>query len=330
MKRILSIVGTRPQIIKLNMIEKNLWKYPELEHAYIYTGQHYSEELKDKMFKLFKLTDPVAELLIGETSEGDKNVQNSYIKQMSLLLKAWNPDMVLIYGDCNTSWLGAEAAMNLNIPIAHIEAGARCGDWSVPEERNRILIDKVSLLLFCATQSCVDNLSKEGITQGVFNTGDIMYDSYLYYQSYWDNIEVPNGFKFDALLTIHREENNNKTEIEKIFKTLEEKKQSIYFPCHPKVRKTITDSSIRVPKNINMSESIDYAHLQYILRKVKTVYTDSGGLTREAFFANKEIVVLRYKWEWQEIAKLDLNTNNPFGDGRASVRMLDRIMSYGS
>ncbi len=220
-------------------------------------------------------------------------------------MAARKPDMVLVYGDTNSTMAGALAASKLHIPVAHIEAGMRSFDRRIPEEINRIVTDHVSDLLFCTTQEPADNLKKEGLgDRHIAVTGDVMYDAFLYYQR--SVRAVPNiSYSKDGfyLATIHRQENTDSTEnlqqIVSSFQTLA-KGKAVLLPLHPRTKKMLEVSNIDTT-GITLLPPLGYFEMLHLLQNCAMVLTDSGGLQREAYYAGKPCVILRDVTEWKEI-----------------------------
>ena len=304
------------------MIVKALWTYPQIEHKILWSGQHYSEGLSSLFFKSLSLPKPDLIMDIGSESQGKVLIQHENIKHMADAIESVTPDIVMVYGDCNTTWLGAEAAYFMNIPVAHIEAGCRCGDERMLEEKNRILTDRISKYLFCPTPHCVDNLKKEGM-EGEY-VGDLMLDPFLYSQSIIDKVDMSKYPLYDVLLTLHRAESSSLEQIIAILGDLGDKK--VFWPVHPRNQKFVDRLDKQGYSNVTFSQPIDYFELLAILRKVTEVWTDSGGVTREAYFSGKPVKVLRKLYEWSELA--DNPSPNPCGDGRAAQKIL-KILTNG-
>lgn len=313
---ILSVVGTRPQAIKLNMIVKNLPLYPEITHKYCWTGQHYDDNMSKLFFDTLQLPNPDVHLGIGRNSMSGLPNQASHhghYKTMTDIIQTEKPDVVMVYGDCNSTWLAAESAYMLSVPVAHVESGCRSGENTL-EEKNRILTDRISEYNFAPTITCYNNLECERVP--AYLVGDVMYDSYLYYQERISNI-VP-VIDAQILLTIHRPDNDYPEYIESVFSDLAHDGRKVFFPAHPRIEKTMKDCSIEVPENIEITAPIDYFGTQVLLRIVEEVWTDSGGLEREAYFAGKKTNSLRIVSEWTN----DIEHKNSFGDGKAARKIL--------
>ena len=314
--KLLSVIGTRPQSIKMNMILKSLWLFPEIQHKYVWTGQHYDENMSQLFIDTLGMPNPDICLGIGRNKYAElpnQASQHSYYRTMTEILIAEQPDVVMVYGDCNSTWLAAESAYMLSIPVAHIEAGCRSGEDTL-EEKNRILTDRISTYNFAPTITCYNNLERERVNAHL--VGDVMYDSYLYYQEKISSITPV--IDVEILLTIHRPDNDDIEYIESIFSELAHDGRKVFFPVHPRIDKTMKDCSIEVPDNIETAGPIDYFGTQVLLRVVDEVWTDSGGLEREAYFANKKTNSLRIVSEWTN----DIENRHSFGDGKAARRIL--------
>ncbi|MFW6390108.1 MAG: non-hydrolyzing UDP-N-acetylglucosamine 2-epimerase, partial [Halanaerobiales bacterium] len=234
------------------------------------------------------------------------------------------PDYVIVYGDTNSTLAAALAASKLNISLINIESGLRSFDKKMPEEKNRIITDHLSSILFCPTQNAVKNLQNEGIKEGVYNVGDIMYDLFLKYKKvalYKSkileklNLEKENYY----LATIHRAENtDNKNKLSIILKTLNILDKKVLFPAHPRTINKIKAYNLQINsyKNISFIESVGYLDMLKLLINCQKVLTDSGGLQKEAYFASKPCITLRNSTEWLETLTdnwnilVDINTES--------------------
>lgn len=316
--KLLSVVGTRPQIIKLNMIIKNLWLYPGIQHRYVWTGQHYDNCMSQVFLDTLQIPNPDICLGIGRSIEfsglPNQARQHNHYANMTQVLLSEKPDVVMVYGDCNSTWLAAEAAYMLDIPVAHVEAGCRSGEDTL-EEKNRILTDRISTYNFAPTLTCHNNLDEERLPS--FLVGDVMYDSFLYYRETISKI-LP-IVDAQILLTIHRQEHDYYEYILSVFSCLAHDGRKVFFPAHPRIEKTMLENSQEVPDNIIISGPIDYIGTQIMLRVVEEVWTDSGGLEREAYFAGIKTNPLRGRTEWTN----DIKEGNSFGDGKAAGRILE-------
>lgn len=238
------------------------------------------------------------------------------IERIEEIILQEKPEGVLVYGDTNSTLAGALAASKLHIPVFHVEAGLRSYNKLMPEEQNRVLTDHISDLLLCPTQTAVENLKKEGVVNGVYNTGDIMYDAVLrniniskdkYSKGQWvEELEKENGEAIDFrekeyyLSTIHRAENTDESEkLRIIFSAFNELDMPVLLPLHPRTRKIIKDLNICL-HNIKIIEPVGYLLMLYLTSNGKMVVTDSGGLQKEAYFLDTPCTTLRDQTEWVE------------------------------
>jgi UDP-GlcNAc3NAcA epimerase len=307
-KRIVTIVGARPQFIKAAVLSREIQKHPTIiEEILIHTGQHFDKTMSDVFFDELKLPKPKYFLNIHSKSHGQMT-GNMLIEIEKVLLQE-KPDMVLVYGDTNSTLAGALAASKLHVPVAHVEAGLRSFNKNMPEEINRVLTDHVSNILFCPTKQSVENLGTEGITSGIHYVGDVMYDATIFAKNYIShNYEkFCNRFNLDkgefALMTIHRQEstNNQKTFSEIIDYADQFAKKNclkILFSVHPRIRNLI--QAYKEKHNFCFLDPLSYFEMQYLLGKASCVITDSGGLQKEAYFYRVPCITLRSETEWIE------------------------------
>ncbi|MFI5185147.1 MAG: non-hydrolyzing UDP-N-acetylglucosamine 2-epimerase [Chitinophagales bacterium] len=300
--KIFSIVGARPQFIKLAPLSFCL---SDLHEEFIvHTGQHYDYAMSEKIFIDLGIRKPDIHLGIGSGSQAAQTGE-MMIKLESAMVEK-KPDLVIIFGDTNSTLAGAIAASKLNIPIVHIEAGLRSYNKNMPEEINRIVSDHVSKYLFAPTQTAVNILKREGLENVTFFTGDIMVDTMK------NNIQVALKksniiceLKLEDreynLLTLHRNYNVDKTDVLKHLLTqLGELKEKIIFPVHPRTKKMLGESSFSMPSNILITEPqgyLDFIRLEYSAKKI---ITDSGGIQKEAYILSKPCITLRTETEWVE------------------------------
>lgn len=313
-KRIVTIVGARPQFIKAAALSRELQRHSDIEEILIHTGQHFDKNMSDVFFDELEIPKPKYFLDIHSSSHGQMTGQ--MLSAIEDVLLQEKPNMVLVYGDTNSTLAGALAASKLDIPVAHVEAGLRSFNKKMPEEINRVLTDHISNLLFCPTKQAVTNLNAEGITSGVCHVGDIMYDATLFAKNYI----TKNAEKFDnrsglgsadfALMTIHRQESTND---EKTFYELmsyadqfsKKNNLQILFPVHPRIKKLV--QKYRKTPNFSFLEPLSYFETQYLLSKASSVLTDSGGLQKEAYFHRIPCITLRSETEWVETIEFGWN-----------------------
>lgn len=354
-KKIVTIVGARPQFIKLAPVSRVLReKFTEI---IVNTGQHYDHNMAGIFFEELKIPKPNYDLGIGSSSHGKQTgVMLDKIEELILLEK---PDAVLVYGDTNSTLAGALAASKLHIPLIHIEAGLRSFNKKMPEEINRVLTDHVSNLLFAPTESAVSNLKQENIVNHVYNVGDVMYDAVLYNihlaeESYeLSNFNLkPKGY---YLATIHRAENtDDKDRMIAIFESLASIDCEIALPLHPRTKHKLEGyglSSLLNSPNIKFMDPVSYLEMLILEKNALGIITDSGGVQKEAYFMKVPCFTLRPETEWIETVKvgwnylvdpfqnqlqqlLDFNytkayNDHLFGDGKASnkiVSLIDKVL----
>ena len=299
--KIFSIVGARPQFIKLAPLSSALSGMHE--EIIVHTGQHYDYAMSEKIFIDLDIREPDIHLEINAGST------TSQITQMMLMLDSamikFKPDLVIVFGDTNSTFAGAMVAAKLDIPIIHIEAGLRSYNRSMPEEINRIVTDHVSKYLFAPTETAVAILQKEGLGKNSFFTGDIMVDTIK------NNLEIALSkstiivdFKLENtafnLLTLHRNYNVDDTKIlEHILDELGQLDEKIIFPVHPRTKKMFSDN-YKVPTNIKMIDPQGYLDFISLENFAKRIITDSGGIQKEAFILKKPCITLRTETEWVE------------------------------
>jgi UDP-GlcNAc3NAcA epimerase len=299
--KIFSIVGARPQFIKLAPLSAALAGLHE--EVIVHTGQHYDYAMSEKIFEDLRIRKPDVhlEILPGSVT--------SQITQMMLMLDSAmiksKPDLVIVFGDTNSTFAGAMVAAKLNIPIVHIEAGLRSYNKAMPEEINRVVTDHVSKYLFAPTQTAVDILMKEGLAENSFFTGDIMVDSVknnlqiaLSKSTITEDLHLAN--EEYNLLTLHRNYNVDDTKVlEHLLNQLGELPEKIIFPVHPRTRKMLADT-YPVPKNITVTDPQGYLDFIALENSAKRIITDSGGIQKEAYILKKPCITLRTETEWVE------------------------------
>lgn len=321
--KILTIVGARPQFIKAAVVSRAIAKYNKeasdrenIEELLVHTGQHYDANMSDVFFQEMQIPKPSYHLGIGGGTHG--TMTGRMLEALEWLLVKEKPDLVMVYGDTNSTLAGALAAAKLHIPVAHVEAGLRSFNMNMPEEINRILTDRISNWLFCPTETAVRNLRNEGAEYWpeakVYNTGDVMYDAVLFYKE----LAVPGptvsavikeyGNSF-YLATLHRAENTDKfSNLQAIIKALDDisLKNPVVMPVHPRTLKKIKEAGIEF-SYIRMIEPVGYFDMLSLLKSCRGVFTDSGGLQKEAFFFKKPCITLREETEWLELVEHGFN-----------------------
>jgi len=357
--RIVVVVGTRPQIIKTAPIIQEALKQ-ELEIVIIHTGQHYDYRLSQIFFEEFELPESAVNLGVGSGSHAYQTGEIMLRLEKYLLRNAYS--LVLIPGDTNSALAGALTGVKIGIPVAHIEAGARCYDMKMAEEINRRLIDHCSKLLFAPTPNCKKNLERESVIGETYLTGDTMYDVFLKFKDRADSSDILERLELSdkeyGLLTLHRAENvDDPIRLGSVLKGIQEAKTEIIFPIHPRTANRLRESNIPLNQSkIKPIEPVGYIDMLKLLKHAKLVLTDSGGLQKEAFWSQTPCVTLRESTEWVETVEAGVNqiagadpdkiakamrnveekyesikkrfTPNPFGDGYAARRIVKAIESF--
>ncbi len=306
--RIVTIAGARPQFIKLSPLHREL-EALKVDHRIINTGQHYDYTMAGVFFKELGLPSPAADLAVGSGSAGAMTAR--IIEGTAAALKELAPDLVTVIGDTNSTLGGAIAAAQLKLKVAHIEAGLRCFDMSVPEELNRVITDRIAQLLLCPTVQSVKNLKSEGITRGVYNTGDLLYDvltttrpNKTEAKDFLRRYNLADG-EF-LLATIHRADSVDiKKNLSLLVKMLLSVKLPTLFPLHPRTRKRLSEfgllAGLQKSRFVRLVEPFGYGDTLAAISACRMVLTDSGGLQREAYFLKTPALLLRSVTEWVEI-----------------------------
>ncbi|MCW6090318.1 non-hydrolyzing UDP-N-acetylglucosamine 2-epimerase [Clostridium sporogenes] len=347
--KILTVVGARPQFIKVAAVSNIIRK--EHEEILVHTGQHYDENMSKVFFEELQIPKPDYNLEIGSGNHGEQT--GKMLVELEKIYLKEKPDLVLVYGDTNSTLAGALCASKLLIPVAHIEAGLRSFNMNMPEEQNRILTDHISRLLFVPTITAEKNLHTEGINRGVYNVGDVMFDAVLHFnklaeqkESILDKISVKSGEYI--LTTIHRAENTNDiNRLKNIIEALNKSRNKIVLPLHPRTKKYIENYNLQFSDNIKLIEPVGYLDMITLEMNSQKIVTDSGGVQKEAFFMKKPCITMRDETEWVETVqngwnvivgtdgdkilksivyfKPKMKQQNIFGNGKAGNKILDII-----
>jgi len=311
MIKILSIVGTRPNFVKIAPLLKEIKKHRNLESVLVHTGQHYDFGMSESFFEELSIPKPNYNLGVGSGSHAWQTAE--IMKKLEQVVLAENPDLIIVVGDVNSTLAGALTAAKLYIPIAHVEAGLRSFNRSMPEETNRILTDHISDFLFCPTKISVENLKKEGITKGVYNVGDIMYDALLSNikiaekkSKILEKLEIKKGEYL--LLTVHRSSNtDNLNNLQKIIEAVAESNERIIFPVHPRTKKQIEKLQLKHWENIKYIEPVGYLDMIVLEKNAKKILTDSGGVQKESYWLGVPCITLREETELVETVNFGWN-----------------------
>lgn len=307
--KVLYIVGNRPQFIKLAVLHHQMKNHSSVKECIIHTGQHFSADMSDIFFDELLIDIPTINLNINSLSH--IAMIGGFLEFLEPEIRKQDPDLIIVFGDTNTTLAGALAGKKLNYPVAHVEAGIRTYQEDMPEESNRYLTDRMSLFNFCCTPLGMENLINEGFGTSIQSklvlSGDIMLDAYQqYYEKFVNCTRVVDSLPVSknnyVLSTIHRRQNTEANErLENIISALNEIHQEIKVVCpvHPNTLKKIEQCKVQ-PQFLTMSP-LGYLDMQNLLHHSKYVITDSGGLQREAFFANKPLLILMDKPFWPEV-----------------------------
>ena len=307
--KLLTIVGARPQFIKAAMFSHcliDLKFKDQFSEVMVHTGQHYDANMSKIFFDSLNIPKPQYILNINNLNHG-KMTGEMLIKLEDIII-AEQPSAVVVFGDTNSTLAGALVASKLHIPVIHIEAGVRSFNKAMPEELNRIMTDHVSSMLFCPTANAVTNLAKENIVTNVWCVGDIMQDLMPHVQQYEFNHDLLNQFtltkKEYLLLTLHRAENtDDQSRLIDLLKYVEyfaqQEQLKIIFPIHPRTRKICNQYKIDLDA-FQLIEPLGYFDIQNLIQHARYVFTDSGGLQKEAYYHRVPCVTLREETEWVE------------------------------
>lgn len=310
--KVLTVVGARPQFVKAGIVSQHLRSSDDFTEIIVHTGQHFDSNMSEVFFDDLNIPKPTYNLGISSLSHGA--MTGRMLEELEKIIMAEAPDIVMVYGDTNSTLAGALAAKKLHRRVAHVEAGLRSFDLMMPEEINRILTDRISDLLFCPTAIAIKNLENEGFERFPclkIETGDVMFDAVLKFKdkinsaNVRERIQLPSKF---ALCTIHRAENTiNADKLATIFRALDKINQHIrvILPIHPRTLKLI--KAYRIKTAVTLMAPVGYLEMLYMIDKCQLVLTDSGGLQKEAFFFEKCCLTLRDTTEWKELVENGVN-----------------------
>ena len=339
--RILTVVGARPQFIKAAVLSRAVAVEPGAAEIMVHTGQHFDANMSDIFFH--ELAIPAPGRHLGIHGGGHGEMTGRMLAALEPVMIEAKPDVVVVYGDTNSTLAGALAAVKLRLPVAHVEAGLRSFNRAMPEEINRVLADHASDLLFCPTEAAVANLRREGISDGVCAVGDVMYDATLFARAAAaersDIVERLGRGRY-ALATLHRAENTDDPRALKRaidYLTIAAREHRIVFPIHPRTRAAAAAAGLSLAA-LEVVEPLGYFDMHRLLQGAALVFTDSGGLQKEAYFHRVPCVTLRAETEWVETVACGWNrlwhveSYRPrrdiaeYGDGRAGERILRAIL----
>jgi UDP-GlcNAc3NAcA epimerase len=312
--KIITIIGARPQFIKAAAVSRAINKFnseneKQINEIIVHTGQHFDENMSKIFFDQMQIPKPDYNLDINSLGHGA--MTGKMLEEIEKIVINEKPYFVLVYGDTNSTIAGALAAKKLHIKVVHVEAGLRSFNMEMPEEINRILTDRISDILFCPTDSAIQNLKNEGydnIDCKIVKNGDVMQDAAIFYSELAQKPELAMSEDF-ILATIHRPANtDDEDNLRKIFSSFDEisKTTPVVIPIHPRTRKLLAKLDLKFD-NIVTIDPVGYLEMIWLLKNCKFVMTDSGGLQKEAFFFNKFCFTLRNQTEWVELIENGFN-----------------------
>jgi UDP-N-acetylglucosamine 2-epimerase len=360
--KLLTVVGARPQFIKAAPVSRAIETYNHehpkrpLQEVLLHTGQHYDDEMSEVFFKELDLPEPDYNLGVGSGTHGRQTGQ--MLERLETVLLDEVPDLVMVYGDTNSTLAGALAAAKLHIPVAHVEAGLRSYNRKMPEELNRLLTDHLCTLLLCPTETAVRNLAKEGIKRGVDRVGDVMYDSVLHsVQLAEQRSQILKKLylkpKEYILATIHRAENTDDSQRLRAIVTglqgIVRRGLPVILPLHPRTRRRTQEFALML-EPLTIIAPVPYLDMLRLEKEAKLILTDSGGVQKEACFLQVPCLTLREETEWVETVEAGWNLlvgadperilasmeklqrlarkslSSAFGDGQAAQRIVQIVV----
>jgi UDP-N-acetylglucosamine 2-epimerase len=357
--KIVTVVGARPQFIKAAPVSREL-QSAGVQELLVHTGQHYDREMSDIFFAELALPRPAFHLKVGSDKHGTQT--GAMLQALEPILLAERPDMVLVYGDTNSTLAGALAAAKLGIPVAHVEAGLRSFDRSMPEEINRVLTDRLAQWLFAPTRAAVTNLAREGMAENVHLVGDVLFDALRHFApDRYAPVPLLEKLGLDdrayVLATLHRAGNTDDAQrFVHLWQALLNLSRDfpVLFPIHPRTRKVMEHLDLEHSAALHVIEAVGYPQMLQLESHARLIVTDSGGVQREAFWFAVPCLTLRDETEWVETVAAGWNRlvgadagqliaaargywNSPpsaapptvFGTGYASKRIVQLVQSEG-
>ena len=356
--KVLTVIGARPQFIKAATISNVIRKKQNISEILVHTGQHFDDSMSAVFFEELAIPEPAYNLGISGGHHGQQT--GKMLMAIEEVLFIEKPDIVLLYGDTNSTLAGALAAVKLHIPVAHVEAGLRSFNKRMPEEMNRIITDHSSNLLFVPTATATKNLMQEGFDpKGIFEVGDVMYDATLKYGKVAEaRSSVLSTFNLKSkgylLATIHRAENtDNLKKIQDIFVNMEKiaREEQLVLPLHPRTKKVLQKLNYSFKDSpITFIGPVGYLDMLMLEKHASVIITDSGGVQKEAYFQKVPCITLREETEWTELVENGWNflanahnlqnilkkakattferDDAIYGDGDAAVKIVDKLLDY--
>jgi len=349
--KVLSVVGNRPQFIKSAPLSAALGA-AGIEEVLLHSGQHYDRELSQLFFEELGLGEPTYRLEAGSLPH-DEMIERMRPGILAAI-ETEKPDWVLVYGDTNTTLAGARVAHDAAIPSAHVEAGLRSGDWSMPEERNRVEVDRLAKLLLCPDERSAQTLAKEGVGGEALVVGDVMADATrLFAPLARERSDALERFSLQpanyVLATVHREANVVQPRLGRIAEGLNATSERVIFPAHPRTRSALAREKLVLGAQIELTAPLGYLDLTALASQARVIATDSGGLQKEAYWYGVPCVTMRSSTEWADTVELGANVlvdDDPakitravteaqmpadlpalYGDGHASEKIAAALLS---
>ncbi|MBA2423801.1 MAG: UDP-N-acetylglucosamine 2-epimerase (non-hydrolyzing) [Actinobacteria bacterium] len=341
--KVLTVVGNRPQFIKSGPLSF-AFLVAGVEEVVVHTGQHYDRELSEVFVEELGLPRPQYRL---ELKTADPEVMEPEITRV---IRREEPDLVLVYGDTNSTLAGARASAEASVPLAHVEAGLRSGDLTMPEERARIEVDRLSWLLFCPDDRSRATLAEEGVLGQAHVVGDVMAEACSRFAPIArERFPIPFEPRSYVVATVHREANVFQPRLGRIMEGLNRLNERIVFPAHPRTRSQIEKEGIELGEHVHLTDPLSYLELASLASQARVIATDSGGLQKEAYWYDVPCVTLRPSTEWMATVEVGANIlvdDDPdaieaavtiatmpetrpqlYGDGRASARIVSLLVA---
>lgn len=354
--KILTVIGARPQFVKAGALSRAFENVDRIEEIIVHTGQHFDENMSDVFFNEMNIPKPKYNLQINSLDHGA--MTGRMLEGIEEIIKIEKPNLLLVYGDTNSTLAGALAAKKLHVKVAHVEAGLRSFNMDMPEEVNRILTDRISDYLFCPTDTAIENLNNEGyenIDAQVVKSGDVMQDAaYFYAEISADKSTIISelNIKKFCLATLHRAENTNDPEklsgIVNALNHIHAEIIPVVLPLHPRTKGKLEAFGLEL--KVKTIDPVGYFDMIELIKHCALVMTDSGGLQKEAFFFKKNCVTMRDQTEWVELIEAGVNVlvgsdktkiiskasemlarssdfeNNLYGNGKACENIINHIL----
>lgn len=349
--KLLSIIGARPQFVKASVVSRAVRAHG-IKEILVHTGQHYDDNMSRVFFEEMGIPRPDYNLEVGSGTQGVQTAAT--LERIERVMLDEKPDWVLVYGDTNATIAGALAAAKLHIPIAHVEAGLRSYNRTMPEEINRVVTDVLSTLLFCPTSAAVKNLEQEGMTRGVHVIGDVMVDTLQFYTPLGERqshilerlVLQPKNY---ALMTIHRPANADSPErLQALMEALKACEYPVIFPVHPRTHRLVNQVFTLKNHPVQLVDPVGYLDMMVLEKNARIIVTDSGGIQKEAYLHKVPCLTVRPETEWVEtvadgwntlvndrIGELPALIDEPpiprqwsahYGDGRAAEKITEILL----